>query len=119
MARVKSPASIRHRKVLKLAKGYRQARSNRIKVAKDAVLHAGQHAYIGRKEKKRKLRALWIIRINAALKEVGVSYSKFIAATKKTNIEVDRKILAEIAAKDNPTFRKIVEKAGFSFTSKK
>ncbi|MBX4205818.1 50S ribosomal protein L20 [Candidatus Microgenomates bacterium] len=119
MARVKTPASIRHRKVLKLAKGYRQARSTRVKSALDAVLHAGQHAYIGRKNKKRDLRALWIIRISASLKALGLSYSKFIPGLKKANIEIDRKILADIAVRDPKTFQEIVKAAGFSFTSEK
>jgi large subunit ribosomal protein L20 len=119
MARVKSPAARNHRRTLASAKGYRQARSKHIKVAKEAVLHAGQHAFIGRKNRKRDLRALWIVRISAATKQLGISYSKFIAGLKKEKIEVDRKILADIAAKDSQTFAKIVKKAGFSFTSEK
>ena len=104
MARVKSTASRKHRKLLKRAKGFRQARRTRIQTAKEAVLHAGMYAYIGRKLKKRDLRALWIMRLSAASKERGTSYSKFIAALKKEKIEIDRKILSDIAATDPKTF---------------
>lgn len=117
--RVKSVSAIRHRKILKRAKGYRQARSRRIQTAKEAVLHAGAYAYAGRKLKKRDLRALWITRISAVTKSVGVSYSKFIAGLKKEQIEIDRKILSEIATKDIETFKKIVKEAGFTFTPEK
>jgi len=112
--RVKSISARRHRKVLKAAKGYRQARRTRIQTAKEAVLHAGAYAYHGRKLKKRDLRSLWIARVNAAVRTEGVSYSKFIAGLKKEKIEVDRKILAEIAVSDPETFRKIVEESGFT-----
>lgn len=108
MARVKSIASRKHRQVLKNAKGYRQARSKRFKSASEAVLHAGQHAYIGRRQKKRDLRALWIIRLNAIARENGLSYSKFIALLKKEKVEIDRKILADIAISDPETFKKIL-----------
>ena len=117
--RVKSVSAIRHRKILKRAKGYKQARSRRIQVAKEAVLHAGAYAYHGRKLKKRDLRSLWITRISASVKSFGVSYSKFIAGLKKEKIEIDRKILAEIAVKDPESFKKIVNEAGFKFTSEK
>lgn len=112
--RVKSVSAIRHKKVLKMAKGYRQARSRRIQTAKEAVLHAGAYAYAGRKLRKRDLRSLWITRINASVKSLGISYSKFIAGLKKEKIEIDRKILAEIAVKDAETFKKIVKEAGFT-----
>lgn len=105
--------------MLDRAKGYRQARSRRIQTAKEAILHAGAYAYHGRKLKKRNLRTLWISRINASVKGLNVSYSKFIAGLKKEKIEIDRKILAEIAAKDPETFKKIVKEAGFSFTPEK
>ena len=82
MARVKSPRRARHKKVLKLAKGFKQARRRRYKVAREAVLHAGQYAYIGRKDKKGDFRELWIQRLNAAVREYGLSYSKFIAGLK-------------------------------------
>ena len=117
--RVKSIAAIRHRKLLARAKGYRQARSRRIQVAKEAVLHAGAYAYHGRKLKKRDLRTLWISRINASVKGVGVSYSKFMAVLKKEKIEIDRKILSQIAVEDAETFKKIVKSAGFTFTPEK
>lgn len=117
--RVKSVSAIRHRKMLARAKGYRQARSSRIQVAKEALTHAGAYAYHGRKLKKRDLRALWITRVSAATKSVGVSYSKFIAGLKKEKIEIDRKILSDIATKDIETFKKIVKEAGFSFTPEK
>src|SRR3990167_6899217 len=110
MARVKSPASRKHREVLKRAKGFRQPRSSRFKVAQEAVLHAGQHAYIGRKNRKRDLRSLWIVRLNTAVREHGLSYSKFMAALKKEKIEIDRKILADIAVSDPATFKEIVSK---------
>ena len=104
MARVKSTASRKHRGLLKRAKGFKQARRTRIQTAKEAVLHAGMYAYIGRKNKKRDLRALWITRLSAASKERGTSYSKFIVALKKEKIEIDRKILSDIAATDPKTF---------------
>jgi large subunit ribosomal protein L20 len=81
--RVKSVSARRHRKMLAQAKGYRQARSSRIQVAKEAILHAGAYAYHGRKLKKRDLRSLWITRISASVKAVGVSYSRFMAGLKK------------------------------------
>lgn len=117
MARTKSPSAIRHRKVLKQAKGYRQARRRRIKAAKEAVLHAGAYAYHGRKLRKRDMRSLWIIRISAAVKELGISYSKFVSGLKKSKIDLDRKILGDIAATDPETFKKVVKEAGFKFTN--
>ncbi len=112
--RVKSVSAIRHRKILARAKGYKQARGRRIQTAKEAVLHAGAYAYHGRKLKKRNLRTLWISRINAAVKSLDISYSKFIAGLKKEKIEIDRKILSDIASKDPETFKKIVKEAGFT-----
>lgn len=106
--RVKSVSAIRHRKVLKAAKGFRQARRTRIQTAKEAVLHAGAYAFAGRKLKKRDLRSLWIARINAVVKGEGLSYSKFINLLKLAKIEIDRKILSEIAVKDVDTFKKVV-----------
>lgn len=108
MPRAKSLAARKHRKIKKLAKGFKQARRTRVKAAKEAILHAGQYAYIGRKLRKRNLRRLWITRLNAALRQHGLSYSKFISALKREKIEIDRKILAEIAVKDPKTFEKIV-----------
>lgn len=116
--RIKSVSARRHRKTLKAAKGFRQARSRRIHVAREAVLHAGAYAYHGRKLKKRDLRRLWITRIGAALGE-STSYSKFIAALKLKKIEIDRKILSEIAIKNPEVFKSIVKEAGFSFTDSK
>lgn len=117
--RVKSVSARRHRKILARAKGYRQARRSRIQVAKEAVVHAGAYAFAGRKLKKRDLRGLWIIRLNAALRQNGVSYSRFISGLKKEKIELDRKILSSIAIEDPETFKTIVKEAGFSFTPEK
>lgn len=108
MARTKSISARKHRKILKLAKGYKQARSKRIKTAKEALLHAGQYAYIGRKNKKRNLRRLWITRLSAAAKKEGVSYSKLIKKLKENKVEVDRKILSNIAFKEPKVFKKII-----------
>lgn len=106
--RVKSIAARKHRKVKKLAKGFKQARRIRVKAAKEALAHAGAYAYHGRKLKKRDLRALWITRINAALRAEGLTYSKFMASLKKTKIELDRKMLADIAVNDPATFKAIL-----------
>lgn len=108
MTRVKSPAARKHREILKRAKGFKNSRSRRLKVAKEAVLHAGHYAYVGRKQKKRNLRSLWILRMNAALRESGTTYSKFIAALKKEKVELDRKVLAEIAVKYPEDFKTLV-----------
>jgi large subunit ribosomal protein L20 len=112
MPRVKRgvTARARHKKVLKKAKGYYGARSRVFRTAKQAVIKAGQYAYQGRKQRKRNFRSLWIIRINAAVNQHGLSYSKFIAGLKKAQIAIDRKILAEIAVQDKPTFAVIVAK---------
>lgn len=107
--RVKSLAAKRHRKIKKAARGFKNARSRRVKTAKEALLHAGQYAYEGRKNRKRDFRRLWIVRLNAAVREHGLSYSKFTAALKKGKVELDRKILAEIAVKDPETFKQIVD----------
>lgn len=100
----------KHKKILALAKGYRGGRSKLIKQAKEAVMHAGADAYRGRKEKKRVNRSLWIIRISAALKSQNISYSKFIGILKKKNIEIDRKILSQIALEDAKAFEELVKK---------
>lgn len=110
MARSKSKAAIRHRKVKKAARGFKHARKRRVKTAKESLLHAGQYAYIGRKLRKRDLRKLWIVRLNAAAREHGLSYSKLINGLKKAKIELDRKILADIAVNDPKTFKEIVSK---------
>lgn len=109
MPRVKSIAAKRHRKIKKAAKGFKHARSRRVKTAKEALLHSGQYAYIGRKLKKRDLRSLWIKRLNAASREHGLTYSKLIAGLKKNNIELDRKILSDMAIHDSDTFKKIID----------
>lgn len=113
MARVKRGvvARERHKKVLKKASGYYGARSRVYRVAKQAVIKAGQYAYRDRRQRKRQFRALWIARINAAARENGLSYSNFIAGLKKAAIEVDRKILAELAVRDKLAFTALVEKA--------
>lgn len=108
MTRVKSKAIIKHKKVRALAKGFHAARSRRYKAAHEAVMHAGQYAYVGRKLKKRDLRSLWIVRLGAAAKNLGLSYSKLIDGLKKSKIELDRKILSEIAIKNPAVFEKIV-----------
>lgn len=110
MARTKTGTTrkAKHNKVLKAAKGFKQSRSSRYKVAKEAVLHAGQYAYVGRKLRKRDLRALWITRLNAAVREHGLTYSKFIKALKDKSVLLDRKILSDIAATDPKTFGEIV-----------
>ena len=109
MPRTKSLSAKRHRKVKKAAKGYKHSAGRRVKTAKEALLHAGHYAYVGRKLKKRDLRRLWIVRLNAATREHDLSYSKFIAGLKKENIEIDRKILSDIAIKDSETFKKIID----------
>ena len=113
MARVKRgvQAKARHKKVLKQAKGYRGARSRTYKVAKQAVMRAGQYAYRDRRVKTRVFRSLWIVRINAAARENGLTYSKLIAGLKKASIDLDRKTLANIAVNDKEAFSKIAEEA--------
>ncbi|MCL1050484.1 50S ribosomal protein L20 [Shewanella eurypsychrophilus] len=113
MPRVKRgvTARARHKKVLKLAKGYYGARSRTYRVAKQAVTKAGQYAYRDRRQKKRQFRQLWIARINAAARQNGLSYSRFINGLKKASIEIDRKILADIAVFDKVVFTTLVEKA--------
>ena len=113
MARVKRGviARRRHKKVLKQAKGYYGARSRVFRVAKQAVIKAGQYAYRDRRQRKRQFRALWIARINAAARINGLSYSRFIAGLKKADIEIDRKVLADLAVHEKAVFAAIVEKA--------
>jgi len=100
----------KHKKILKLAKGYVGARSKLFRSAKEAVAHAGAYAFAGRKARKRDFRKLWIVQINAFLKEKNISYNKFINNLKKQNILLDRKILADIAKTDPEVFAKILEK---------
>ncbi|MCL6415474.1 50S ribosomal protein L20 [Aestuariirhabdus sp. Z084] len=101
----------RHKKILKQAKGYYGARSRVFRVAKQAVTKAGQYAYRDRRQRKRQFRALWIARINAASRLNGLSYSRFIAGLKKASIEIDRKVLADIAVHEKEAFAAIVNKA--------
>jgi large subunit ribosomal protein L20 len=110
MTRVKRgvTARARHKKVLKLAKGYRGRRNNVYRVAKQAVMRAGQYAYRDRRTRKRVFRSLWITRINAAAREHGITYSRFIAGLTKSAIGLDRKVLAELAVNDKPAFAAIV-----------
>lgn len=113
MPRVKRgvTAKARHKKILKQAKGYYGARSRTYRMAKQAVIKAGQYAYRDRRQRKRQFRALWITRINAQARECGLSYSRLIAGLKKAGIEMDRKILADMAVFDKPAFAVIAEKA--------
>lgn len=113
MPRVKRGVASRARrkKVLELAKGYYGARSRQFKVAKQAVIKAGQYAYRDRRQRKRQFRNLWIIRINAGAREHGLSYSRFIAGLKKVGIEVDRKVLADLAMNEPTAFAVLAEQA--------
>ena len=113
MARVKRgvTAHRRHKKILKLAKGYFNARRKVFRVAKQAVTKAAQYAYIGRKQRKRQFRSLWIVRINAAARMYGMSYSRFMNGLLKANVTLDRKALADIAIHDIAAFGKIAEQA--------
>ena len=112
MPRVKRgvTARARHKKILVLAKGYRGRRKNVYRVAKQAVMKAGQYAYRDRRTRKRVFRQLWIARINAASRELGVTYSKFMAGLKKAQIDIDRKVLADLAVHDPAAFGSIVAK---------
>jgi large subunit ribosomal protein L20 len=113
MARVKRGviAHARHKKILKLAKGYYGARSKVFRVAKQAVIKAGQYAYRDRRQKKRQFRALWIARINAGARENGLSYSRMMNGLKKAGVELDRKMLADLAYHDGVAFGALAEKA--------
>jgi large subunit ribosomal protein L20 len=113
MPRVKRgvTARARHKKVLEQAKGYRGRRKNVYRIAKEAVMRAGQYAYRDRRNRKRDFRSLWITRINAGTRELGVTYSQFMAGLKKAGIEVDRKVLADLAVFDKAAFGRIVEQA--------
>ncbi|MDF3055002.1 MAG: ribosomal protein [Gammaproteobacteria bacterium] len=119
MARVKRgvQARARHKKILKKARGYYGARSRVFRVAKQAVIKAGQYAYRDRRQRKRQFRALWIVRINAAARELGLSYSVFMAGLKKAGIEVDRKVLSDLAISDKPAFAAIAEQAKISLAA--
>ena len=111
MARVKGGlnAKRKHKKILKLAKGYRGARSKQYRVAKQSVMRALASSYKGRKERKRQFRSLWIARINAAARMNGISYSKFMYGLKLANIDLNRKVLADMAVNDAEGFAKLAE----------
>ena len=113
MPRVKRGVTARasHKKILDAAKGYRGRRKNVFRIANEAVMKAGQYAYRDRRTKKRVFRALWIARINAAARELGMPYSVFMNGLKKAQIEIDRKVLADLAVRDKPAFSRIVEQA--------
>jgi large subunit ribosomal protein L20 len=113
MPRVKRgvTARARHKKVLSQASGYRGRRNAVYRIAKEAVMKAGQYAYRDRRVKKREFRALWIARINAAVREQGMSYSAFMNGLKKAAIDIDRKVLADLAVHDKAAFTKIAEQA--------
>lgn len=112
MTRVKGGprARRRHKKILKLAKGYKESRSKTFKRANEAVLRAGEHAFAGRKLRKRNMRRLWITRISGALNDYDINYSRFISGLKKANIELNRKMLSELAISDPKAFKAVVEK---------
>ena len=113
MPRVKRgvTARARHKKVIDQAKGYRGRRNAVYRIAKEAVMKAGQYQYRDRRQKKREFRALWIARINAAVRELGMTYSVFIAGLNKAEIDSDRKVLADLAVHDKIAFTKIAEQA--------
>ena len=113
MARIKGGlnAKKKHNRVLKLAKGYRGARSNQYRIAKQSVMRALTSAYAGRKQRKRQMRQLWIARINAAARMNGLSYSRFMFGLKTAGIEMNRKMLADIAVNDAAAFTKLAETA--------
>ena len=119
MPRVKRgvTARARHKKILALAKGYRGRRKNVYRIAKQAVMKAGQYAYRDRRQRKRQFRTLWIARINAAARECGLSYSKFMNGLKRAAIEIDRKVLADLAVFDKAVFAQLVEKAKASLVA--
>ena len=114
MARIKGAihARKRHKKTLKLASGYFGARSKQYRAAKQAVMKAMAAAFVGRKQTKREYRRLWITRINAAAREHGLTYSRFMSGLKKAGVDINRKILAEMAVNDTAAFSKLAEMAG-------
>jgi large subunit ribosomal protein L20 len=119
MPRVKRgvTARARHKKVLQQAKGFRGRRKNVYRIAKQAVMKAGQYSYRDRRQKKREFRALWIARINAAVRELGMTYSTFMAGLKRANIEIDRKVLADLAVSDPAAFSAIAAEAKAALNS--
>jgi large subunit ribosomal protein L20 len=119
MPRVKRgvTARARHKKVLDQAKGYRGRRGSVYRIAKQAVMKAGQYAYRDRRQRKRQFRSLWIVRINAAARELGLTYSVLMNGLKKASIEVDRKVLADLAVFDKPAFAQIANQAMASLSA--
>jgi len=119
MPRVKRgvTAHARHKKVLDQAKGYRGRRGSVYRIAKQAVMKAGQYAYRDRRQRKRQFRSLWIVRINAAARELGLTYSVLMNGLKKASIEVDRKVLADLAVFDKPAFAQIANQAKASLSA--
>lgn len=119
MPRVKRgvTARARHKKVLDQAKGYRGRRGSVYRIAKQAVMKAGQYAYRDRRQRKRQFRSLWIVRINAAARELGMTYSVLMNGLKKASIEVDRKVLADLAVFDKPAFAQIANQAKASLAA--
>jgi large subunit ribosomal protein L20 len=113
MARVKRgvQAHARHKKIIDQAKGYSGRRKNVFRVAKQAVIKAGQYAYRDRRQRKRQFRALWIVRINAAARECGLSYSRFMNGLMRAGIEVDRKVLADLAVQDSASFAALADRS--------
>ena len=119
MPRVKRgvTAHAKHKKVIDRAKGYYGRRKNVFRVAKQAVIKAGQYAYRARRQKKRQFRALWIVRINAGARENGLSYSRFMDGLKKAQVAIDRKVLADLAVFDKPAFAVLAERARASLAA--
>jgi large subunit ribosomal protein L20 len=119
MPRVKRgvTARARHKKVLAQTKGFTQRRKNVYRVAKQALMKAGQYAYRDRRARKRVFRSLWIARINAAVRELGITYSAFMAGMKRAEIEIDRKVLADMAVLDKPGFAAVVDKVKSSLSA--
>lgn len=111
MARVKGGVSTnkRRRNVLKMVKGYRFGRSTKKRQAREAIVHAGSYAFRDRRTKKRNMRQLWTIKINAAVRPLGLSYSKFIDMLNKKNVEIDRKVMADLAENNHEVFNRVVE----------
>ena len=112
--RITANSMKKRKKILRLAKGYRGAKSKLYKTAREAVMKSGQYAYVGRRLKKRDFRALWITRINAAARQHGLSYSQFMHGLKKAGVDINRKMLAELAVNDAAAFSKLAETAAGS-----
>lgn len=113
MARIKRGVTshAKHKRVLEMTKGYRMTRNRLIRVAKESVLHSGEYAFAGRKLKKRDMRRIWVSRINQSLHQMDLNYSRFINALKKSDVQLDRKMLADLAIRDPQVFKIIVDKA--------